>query len=113
MEQYFEGKTALVTGAGWGIGAAIAMLYAAYGAKVIVSDTSGKLGRNTVERIRSKKGEATFIKADVCKASECEELIKKTINTYGSIDIACNNSAILSKLRRSSDKVMQALFDET
>jgi NAD(P)-dependent dehydrogenase (short-subunit alcohol dehydrogenase family) len=55
MEQYFEGRTALVTGAGWGIGAAIAMSYAAYGANVMVSDTSQEKGRDIVARIKSKK----------------------------------------------------------
>jgi NAD(P)-dependent dehydrogenase (short-subunit alcohol dehydrogenase family) len=45
MEQFFKGKTVLVTGAGWGIGAATALLYAASGANVIFSDTSRKGGK--------------------------------------------------------------------
>jgi NAD(P)-dependent dehydrogenase (short-subunit alcohol dehydrogenase family) len=112
MEQYFEGRTALVTGAGWGIGAAIAMSYAAYGAKVMVSDTSQEKGRNIVARIKAKKGEAAFIKANVCKAPECEKLIRSTISAYGRIDIACNNSAIFSKLLSPTGKGLQASDDE-
>ena len=97
MEQDFKGKTVLVTGAGWGIGAATALLYAAYGAKVIVSDTSRKGGKDTLAKIKKQKGHATYIKTDVSNAAACKELIKRTIQTYGSIDIACNNFAIFAK----------------
>jgi len=97
MEQYFKGKTVLVTGAGWGVGSATALLFASYGAKVVVSDTSAKGGRNLAAKIRGQRGEATFIRTNVSSSSECEKLIKKTIETYGSIDIACNNSGIFSK----------------
>ena len=112
MEQYFEGRTALVTGAGWGIGAAIAMSYAAHGAKVMVSDTNQEKGRDIVARIKSKKGVAAFIKADVRKGPECEKLIRRTISTYGSIDIACNNTAIFSELQSPAGNGLQAFDDE-
>ncbi|HZE84635.1 MAG TPA: SDR family NAD(P)-dependent oxidoreductase [Puia sp.] len=104
MKQYFNGKTALVTGAGWGIGAATALLYATYGARVIVSDTSRKGGKDTVAKIKSRKGDATYIKTDVSSAAACEKLIKKTIEIYGSIDIACNNSAIFHNPEDPADK---------
>ena len=103
MEQYFKGKTVLVTGAGWGIGAATALLYAAYGAKVIVSDTSRKGGKDTLAKIKNQKGNATYIRTDVSNPVACEELIKKTIRTYGSIDIACNNSAVFSEPLHPAD----------
>jgi NAD(P)-dependent dehydrogenase (short-subunit alcohol dehydrogenase family) len=95
MEQHFNGKTVLVTGAGWGIGAATALLYAASGAKVIVSDTSRKGGKNTLAKIKDQKGHAIYIQADVSCQAACEELIKTTIQAFGSIDIACNNSAVI------------------
>src|ERR1700734_3168021 len=103
MEQHFNDKTVLVTGAGWGIGAATALLYAAYGAKVIVSDTSRKGGKDTLAKIKNQKGSATYIRTDVGNAAACEELIKRTIKTYGSIDIACNNSAILRESLRPAN----------
>jgi NAD(P)-dependent dehydrogenase (short-subunit alcohol dehydrogenase family) len=108
MEQYFKGKTVLVTGAGWGIGAATALLYAAYGAKVIVSDTSRKGGKDTLAKIKDQKGNATYIKTDVSNAAACEELIKRTIRTYGSIDIACNNSAVFSEPPHPADGDMES-----
>jgi NAD(P)-dependent dehydrogenase (short-subunit alcohol dehydrogenase family) len=65
MEQFLIGKTVLVTGAGWGVGAATALLYAACGAKVIVSDTSQKEGRNILAKIKNQKGSAIYVRADV------------------------------------------------
>jgi NAD(P)-dependent dehydrogenase (short-subunit alcohol dehydrogenase family) len=103
MEPYFKGKTVLVTGAGWGIGAATAFLYAAYGAKVIVSDTSRRAGRETLAKIKIQKGNATYIRTDVSNAAACKELIKRTIRTYGRIDIACNNSAVFSEPTHPGD----------
>jgi len=97
MENYFKGKTVLVTGAGWGVGAATALLYATNGAKVIVSDTSRKGGRNTLAKIKNLNGKAIYIRTDVSNAAACEELIRKTIRIYGSIDIACNNFAVFSE----------------
>ena len=112
MEQDFKGKTVLVTGAGWGIGAATALLYAACGAKVIVSDTSRKGGKTTLTKIKNQKGNATYINADVSDQAACEELIKRTIQTYGSIDIACNNSAVFCDTLHPADGGMGSFDDQ-
>ena len=104
MQQRFKGKTVLVTGAGWGIGAAAALLYAAYGAKVIVSDTSRKGGKDTVSKIKSHNGNATYIKTDLSSAAACEKLIKRTLEISGCIDIACSNSAVFSEAFYPGDK---------
>ncbi|WP_294286892.1 glucose 1-dehydrogenase [uncultured Chryseobacterium sp.] len=87
-------KVALVTGAGSGIGLAIAELYAEEGAKVIVSDINEENGNQAVEKIRSKGGEAIFIKADTSHAEDVKALVKKTVERYGKLDIACNNAGI-------------------
>jgi NAD(P)-dependent dehydrogenase (short-subunit alcohol dehydrogenase family) len=108
MEQDFKGKTVLVTGAGWGIGAATALLFVAYGAKVIVSDTSRKGGKDLLAKIRNQKGSATYIKTDVSNCVACEELIRKTIQIYGSIDIACNNSAVFSENQHPAEGVIES-----
>jgi NAD(P)-dependent dehydrogenase (short-subunit alcohol dehydrogenase family) len=108
MEHYFKGKTVLVTGAGWGIGAATALLYAAYGAKVIVSDTSQKGGKEILAKIKTQKGNAIYIKADVSSQAACEELIKTTVQAYSSIDIACNNSAVFCETLPSAGGEMKS-----
>lgn len=87
-------KVALVTGAGSGIGKQVAFKYAAEGAKVIVSDIVEKGGNETVEEIKAKGGEAFFIKADTGSAAENEALVKKTLEQYGALHIACNNAGI-------------------
>lgn len=84
----------MVTGACRGIGNAIALLYAAHGAKVIVSDSNRRAGKDMVARIKSKKGAATFLRADVNIPAECRSLMDKTIRIYGSLDIAFNNLGI-------------------
>ena len=104
MGQYFKGKTALVTGAAYGIGAATALLYSAHGAKVIVSDSAVEAGKETVAKIKSRNGEATFIKTDVSSSAECEQLVKRAVETYGSIDIAFNNATILEESRSTGVK---------
>lgn len=94
MGTHLSGKVALVTGAGSGIGESCAILYAAKGAKVIVSDVNEKGGAATVQKIKDNGGDATFVKADVGKPEECEQLVRKTIEIYGRLDMACNNAGI-------------------
>lgn len=89
-----DNKVALVTGAGSGIGLAIAELYAKEGAKVIVSDINEEHGNEAVEKIKSQGGEASVVKADTSNAEQVEALVKSTVEIYGKLDIACNNAGI-------------------
>src|SRR3954463_13659385 len=103
MEQFFEGRVAIVTGAGSGIGQATAVLYAQHGAKVIVSDINEKGGAETVSSIKANGGDAIFVKADVSNALECETLVKQTIENYGKLDIAFNNAGISGEMNAVAD----------
>jgi NAD(P)-dependent dehydrogenase (short-subunit alcohol dehydrogenase family) len=89
-----QDKVAIVTGAGSGIGRAVAVLYAKEGAKVVVSDINETGGNETVALIIKDGGEATFIKADTSTAAQNEQLVVKTIEKYGALHIACNNAGI-------------------
>jgi NAD(P)-dependent dehydrogenase (short-subunit alcohol dehydrogenase family) len=87
-------KVAIVTGAGSGIGRAVAESYAREGAKVIVSDINETHGEETVSLIKKAGGEAFFVKADSSSAEENKKLVEATVTKYGRLDIACNNAGI-------------------
>ncbi|MCD7971086.1 MAG: glucose 1-dehydrogenase [Candidatus Azobacteroides sp.] len=90
----FTDKVAIVTGGGSGFGQAMSELYAKKGAKVVVSDISEDGGQKTVEAIRQAGGDAYFVKSDVSKPEECENLVQETIRKYGRLNIAFNNAGI-------------------
>jgi len=94
MEKLLEERIAVITGGGSGIGAATARLYAKHGANVVVSDLNERAATEIVSGIQSDGGKAVFIKADVSKASECENLVQQTLKTFGRVDIAFNNAGI-------------------
>jgi len=88
------GKVALVTGAGLGLGRAISCRLAENGAKVVVNDVVKDNGEATVEIIKSSKGDATFVKADISNWDAAKGLVEKVVETYGKIDILVNNAGI-------------------
>jgi NAD(P)-dependent dehydrogenase (short-subunit alcohol dehydrogenase family) len=98
-----ENKVALVTGAGSGIGRAVALLYAAEGAKVAVSDVDEKGGGETVSEIRKAGGEAFFVKADTSKPEDAEKLVDAIVKTYGGLHIAVNNAGIGGPLKPTGE----------
>ena len=85
-------KIAIVTGAGRGIGRAVALRFAEEGAKVIVDDVNDTIGTSTVSAITDAGGEALFINADVSDPTDAEKLIAETVDTYGTVDIVVNNA---------------------
>lgn len=98
-----QNKVAIVTGAGSGIGRAVAIIYAREGAKVVVSDISEKGGEETVAQIKAAQGEAVFIKADTSSAADNESLVRQTIEKYGALHIACNNAGIGGPMGQTGD----------
>jgi NAD(P)-dependent dehydrogenase (short-subunit alcohol dehydrogenase family) len=94
MDKMLDGKVALVTGGGSGMGRASALEFAAQGAKVVVADYVAEGGERTVAVLRDKGGEATFVQADVSNPTQVQALIKKVVDTYGRLDCAHNNAGI-------------------
>jgi NAD(P)-dependent dehydrogenase (short-subunit alcohol dehydrogenase family) len=107
-------KVALVTGAGDGIGRAIALRYAAEGARVVVAEIDEAKGRATVDRITAAGGAALLVGMDVRRSSEHARLIDKTLSTYGRLDVACNNAGISGAMVPACDMTddqWQAVID--
>lgn len=107
-----EGKVAIVTGGGSGIGRASAVLFAKEGATIVVADCNAEAGEETVRMIRESDGEAMFIKTDVSKTDDVKQLIGTTIETYGKLDVLVNNAAILKEEGSIVDCTEDA-FNET
>jgi NAD(P)-dependent dehydrogenase (short-subunit alcohol dehydrogenase family) len=89
-----ENKVALVTGGGSGIGRAIALLYAAQGAKLVVTDIDEKGGNETVAEITAAGGEAVFMKADTSKHDDSKNAVDHAVQHFGGLHIAVNNAGI-------------------
>ncbi len=87
-------KTAIVTGAGKGIGRAIAERFAAEGAFVVLATRSEGPGKETEQLIRDSGGEATFIQTDIADLSSIDRTVEQTLRLYGKIDILVNNAGI-------------------
>ncbi len=93
-DKQLQGKVAVVTGAGAGIGRGSAMVLARAGARVVVNDIDAESGAETVRRINEAGGEATFIRADVAKNDEVKSLVTQTEQAYGGLDIMFANAGI-------------------
>lgn len=98
-----EGKIALVTGAGSGIGRASARAFAREGAKVVVVDVVVDGGEGTVAMIKADGGEAVFVRGDVAVAADVEAAVKAAVDTYGRLDCAHNNAGIEGPMAPTTD----------
>ena len=87
-------KVAIVTGAGFGMGRGASLLFAAEGAKVAVVDWNERTGRETLDEIKSNKGEAIFVKADVSRLQDIDNAVDQTLRAYGRIDVLYSNAGV-------------------
>ena len=111
MAGQLDGKVALVTGGGSGIGRATALTFAREGAKVAVADIVVDGGEETVRMVKEAGGEAFFIKVDVSDAADVEAMVNKVVETYGQIDCAHNNAGIEGELNDTST-YSEDMFDK-
>ena len=89
-----ENKVVIITGAGSGIGAATATLFAEHGATVIVSDLNMENAQGVVDGIKKAGGTSFAVQANVTKFDEVEALVSKAVNEYGQLDVMVNNAGI-------------------
>ncbi|MCP5187838.1 MAG: glucose 1-dehydrogenase [Pseudomonadales bacterium] len=107
-----EGKIGIVTGAGQGIGRAIALSYAREGATVVVADFNEEMGAETVRLIEKTGGIASFACGDVSKEDSVRKMVESAVGSYGRLDIACN-SAALSRGSGPIHEYERSVFDQT
>jgi len=93
-----EGKTALVTGGGAGIGRASALALAREGARVVIGSRNADRGNETVELIRREGGTAAFVRTDVSVASDVSALVGFAVAEFGGLDVAFNNAGVFAEL---------------
>jgi NAD(P)-dependent dehydrogenase (short-subunit alcohol dehydrogenase family) len=91
-----EGKTAIVTGSGRGIGAGIALVLAREGAHIVVNDLDAENCRDTIAKIEAMGGKAIGVGADVSKKDQVAALAAAAVKEFGAIDILVNNAGIES-----------------
>ena len=103
MAGLVEGKVALVTGGGSGIGRQACLVFSREGAQVVVCDVALEGGEETVGQIKQAGGQAMFIQADVAQAAEVEAVVAKTVETCGRLDCAYNNAGIAGRTARVAD----------
>ena len=89
-------KVSIITGGAEGIGKSYAMGFAKEGAKVVIADINSTAANVLADALRKEGAEAFSIKTDVSNPESAEELVKKTIEHFGRIDILVNNAAILA-----------------
>jgi len=110
-ETSFEGAVVIVTGGGTGVGRATALSFARRGAKVVVANRNVEAGNSTVEAIRALGREAIFVRTDVSRNEDVQNLVDATLARFGKVDILINNAAIIGDAALAADST-EANWDQ-
>src|SRR4051794_19629599 len=89
-----EEQAAIVTGAGRGIGRAIALELASLGADIVVAELDADTGERTADEVRGLGREALAVTVDVTQRNDIEQLVRQTLERFGHIDVLVNNAGI-------------------
>lgn len=105
-----QGKVAIVTGAGSGIGAASAVAMAAEGARVVVADVNDAGAKATVQKIEAARGQAVPMTADVTRAADNQALVERALATWGRLDVFFANAGV-PQWKTDVEEVDEATFE--
>src|SRR2546421_6724178 len=103
MNEYFDGKVALVTGAGSGIGLATAKAFAEAGAAVVLADTQEEAVRAAAEQLIADGRKALAIRCDVTDDAQVASMIERTMSNFGRLDAAFNNAGVMQRRVETAD----------
>jgi 3-oxoacyl-[acyl-carrier protein] reductase len=105
-----DGKTAIITGSARGIGRATAELFAAEGAQGTINDIDGDIAQQSAGEI---KGETIAVAGDLTKAGACDDVVQKTVDAFGKVDVLVNNAGYTwdGVAHRMTDEQFQAMLD--
>ena len=106
-------KVALITGAGSGIGRESALLFALEGAHVVAVDIDERAGKDTAQDIEAAGGEAVFVRADVSKSADCENMVRSAEKEFGALHVLFNNAGIMDSRDDDAIATEEAVWDLT
>ena len=108
-----EGKVALITGGGGGIGRQTALTFAAEGARIVATDVDSEAGAETVSLVEEAGGEAIYEDADVSKAADCEAMVRAAEDKFGRLDVLFNNAGIMHPEDGNAVSTEEEIWDLT
>ena len=103
---FWDGKVAVITGGGGGIGRASALLFVERGARVVIADLKEDGGRETVE-MAGGPDHAVFVRADTTSVDDVGRLMDAAVDAFGRIDVLHNNAAIIERFDRIEDEPVE------
>jgi NAD(P)-dependent dehydrogenase (short-subunit alcohol dehydrogenase family) len=109
MQGLLEGKVAIITGAGSGVGRAAAMIFARHGAKVVAADVKGATAEDTAEQEKAAGGTAIARPCDVSKKDQVDALVAAAVENFARLDVMYNNAGI-TNLPKQGDTGMRKLI---
>ncbi len=104
-----DGRVAIITGAGDGIGRAVARLYAAEGAKVLVAELDERTGAEAADELRSRGADARFVRTDVGVRADVESMVAAAVEAWGTVHVLVNNAwggGSLGRVENKTDEQM-------
>jgi NAD(P)-dependent dehydrogenase (short-subunit alcohol dehydrogenase family) len=106
-------KVALITGGSSGIGRETALLFAKEGAAIVVADVNDTAGQETADLIQNLGGKAVYVRADVSKATDCENMVAVAEQTFGKLHIVFNNAGIMHSDDDNAVTTEESVWDLT
>jgi NAD(P)-dependent dehydrogenase (short-subunit alcohol dehydrogenase family) len=107
-----EGKVALITGAGSGMGRVAAQMFASEGARVVVAEFAEAAGTETAGLVTDAGGDATFVQADVSREDDARRMVEEAVARYGQVDVLYNNAGIMPEADHSVIDTDVAIWDQ-